>query len=174
VKQSLYRLLILLLLITGCTEEAKEVPFSLPQYQQWHKLSHKILHYPVPGHGKSLRVIYGNEQAFSPLKSRDTFGRNIYTYRDGTMVVMESYGDATEMKKGVKRLAVMVKDSRSLQAVNGWLYYVVKGDNNPHLITSNMCNGCHEAANEKHPYFDGNVNNSFRDYLFTFSQKKEK
>jgi hypothetical protein len=29
-----------------------------------------------------------------------------------------------------------------------------------------MCHGCHEAANEEHPYFDKNKTGLVRDYLF--------
>jgi hypothetical protein len=35
-----------------------------------------------------------------------------------------------------------------------------------------MCLGCHEAANEEHPYFDKNKGDAFRDYLFSPFVKK--
>jgi len=38
-------------------------------------------------------------------------------------------------------------------------------------VKGRMCVGCHEAANEKHPYFDGNKKEMFRDYLFTLIAK---
>jgi hypothetical protein len=61
----------------------------------------------------------------------------------------------------------MIKDRSSSNALEGWLFYV-KNPGNPQLIliTNRTCVGCHEAANEAHPYFDKNPQGILRDYVF--------
>ena len=63
-------------------------------------------------------------------------------------------------------LTIMVKDSENKDAKDGWLYYMIPPGKDAKMIKGKMCHGCHEAANEEHPYFDKNKNSIFRDYLF--------
>jgi hypothetical protein len=68
----------------------------------------------------------------------------------------------------------MVKDSKNDNSIDGWKYYMVEPGKKPLLMSGRMCVGCHEAANEQHPYFDKNRDAMFRDYLFVkiASEKK--
>ncbi len=48
----------------------------------------------------------------------------------------------------------------------GWMYYVKKKNIPLMNVRGRMCTGCHEAANDPHPYFDGNKEKRYRDFLF--------
>jgi hypothetical protein len=61
----------------------------------------------------------------------------------------------------------MVKNSAAPGAQAGWLYYLKRPGRQPAPVTGRMCHGCHEAANEEHPYFDKNKKGLFSDYLFS-------
>jgi hypothetical protein len=157
--------------LTGCGGEQK--PTGWENYRSWKKPLAAPLENAVPGHGQGVRVIYAAESAFNPVVSTDNTGRRRVVMKEGTIIVKEVYQNRAEFKRGaVDNLTVMVKDSKNKDAVNGWVWYMQKGMMSPQVMTSRMCAGCHEAANEQHPYFDKNPEDEFRDYLFAPFVKK--
>lgn len=156
------------LLFSYCSKESSK--FTVPAYKSWKKPVDKIVDTPIPGHGESFRVIYANDIAFSSNIVKEG---NVQKVRmnEGSIVVKEVFEKREDVEYKIPGLFIMVKDSRSPDAINGWVYYMKKPGKDAVEITWRMCVGCHEAANEKHPYFDGNKNDMFRDYLFTLIAK---
>jgi len=141
--------------------------FVLPEdYTSWKKPVNRVLDYEVPGHGKSFRRIYANAIAFKPVRGKIR-GTDALVMPDGAVIIKETYVKRSDIKKrNYKNLTIMVKDVSSPVSKNGWRYFM-KGKNKPVMeVKSRMCIGCHEAANEPHPYFDKNKKGIFRDYLF--------
>jgi hypothetical protein len=93
---------------------------------------------------------------------------------EGSVIVKEIYKKREDVNKAEPVLTIMVKDSKSKDSIDGWKYYMVEPEMKPSLVSGRMCVGCHEAANEQHPYFDRNKEGIFRDYLFVkiASEKK--
>ena len=51
--------------LAGCSA-TETATFSVPaNYRTWQKATKRILDYEVPGHGATIRLIYGNDIAFS-------------------------------------------------------------------------------------------------------------
>ena len=86
--------------------------------------------------------------------------------KDGSVIVKEVYQKRNDINNAEPVLPIMVKDSKSRNSLDGWKYYMVEPGKKPLLVSGRMCVGCHEAANEQHPYFDKNRDAMFRDYLF--------
>ena len=94
------------------------------------------------------------------------------TVPDGAVIIKEVYKTRRDIGRAVPELTIMVKDRSHSRALDGWLYYLKKPGKDAVLIQERMCVGCHEAANEEHPYFDGNKKRLFRDYLYIPLGKK--
>ncbi len=159
-------LFIAVFMIISCGMD-KQSSFVVPEdYTSWKKPVNRVLDYEVPGHGKSFRRIYANAIAFKPI-SKKIRGADTQIMPDGAIIVKETYAKRSDIKKrNYKNLTIMVKDLSSRAANNGWRYFM-KAKNKPVMeVKSRMCIGCHEAANEPHPYFDKNKKGLFRDYLF--------
>ena len=151
-----------LAIVTACTSQ-RETPFSLPEdYRSWKRPIKRVLDNPVPGHGASYRIIYGNDKTFEGSKKN-----GLFTVPDGAILIKENYVSRKDIKKGKYfDRTIMVKNSKAPDAVAGWLYYV-KGQDKPVApVKGRKCVGCHEAANEPHPYFKKNPRGEFRDFLF--------
>ncbi len=149
-----------------CKEKAIEEQLTIPEnYQKWKQPAEKILDYTIPGHGASARIIYANSEAYNYTETNINDSVKI-TYPDGTIIIKEVYNKKESIGKSLPVLDIMIKNSKSADAVNGWLYYMQTPGGKPELIKGRMCVGCHEAANDPHPYFDKNINEDFRDYLF--------
>jgi len=153
----------LLLACSGKNNTAFTVPSD---YRTWKKPVAKILDYPVPGHGPTFRVIYGNRTAYSAKITKDTSGTDKIAMPDGSVLIKEIYKTRKDVSRKEPKLTIMVKDARSKSALNGWRYYNKEPGKPLLLVEGRMCVGCHEAANEPHPYFDKNIRGIFRDYLF--------
>ncbi len=157
-------LTLIVLVFFGCTTKKEEEPFKVPDnYRSWDKATKKVLDYPVPGHGASFRIVYANDIAFSARLDRKN---KRLSMPDGSIVIKETYAEREDIPKKFKNLTIMVKDKKNKKSLNGWFYYMQAPDMKPMRIDGRMCMGCHEAANEEHPYFDKNPEGLFRDYLF--------
>ena len=148
----------------GCTNS--EDSFNVPEYKGWWKPVNRVLDTPVPGHGATYRIIYANDAAFDSKIIKDDSGRKRVLMNDGSVVIKEVYKKRSDINRLEPELTIMVKDSKSRGSLDGWKYYVVEPGKKPLLMSGRMCVGCHEAANEQHPYFDKNRDAMFRDYLF--------
>jgi hypothetical protein len=158
--------LLTLALLSGCSNKQEE-KFTVPaNYRSWKKPVKKLLDYPVPGHGDTVRVIYGNKTAFTAVLTKDKTGTDMIDMPDGSIIVKEIYKRKRDVNRKEPELTIMVKNARSTQALHGWFYYVKKPRKPLIRIDGRLCIGCHEAANESHPYFDKNKKGIFRDYLF--------
>ncbi len=148
--------------------------FTVPEYKEWRKPVNRVLDTPVPGHGATFRIIYANDTAFESEIIAEASGRKRVVMKEGSIVVKEVYKRRADVNRADPELTIMVKDSKSLNSLDGWKYYMVEPAGEPQLISGRMCVGCHEAANEQHPYFDQNKDAIFRDYLFVkiASEKK--
>jgi hypothetical protein len=158
--------LFILVSIVSCSKGSNSDAITIPDYKKWKKPVDKILDYPVPGHGPGFRIIYANDITFTATESTDSRGRKKIVFPEGSYIVKESYKSKKDIGKKEPVVFAMIKNSKSTQSVSGWIYYLKKPGESPAVIKTKMCNGCHEAANEKHPYFDGNPDDSFRDYIF--------
>lgn len=154
----------MLCLLSGCTLQAGD-EFVLPKYRTWARITKKAVDYPVPGHGASLRIIYANEPAVKARTGRKESDERL-PMPDGAIIVKEVYERKGDVDKKEPQLTIMVKKGSAPGAQGGWLYYTKNPGESPVPVRSRLCIGCHEAANEPHPYFDKNKKGLFRDYLF--------
>ncbi|OHD67378.1 MAG: hypothetical protein A2W19_00235 [Spirochaetes bacterium RBG_16_49_21] len=138
-----------------------------PDYRSWGKPVKKLLDYPVPGHGPTFRVIYANKTAFTASVAKNQTGTARITMPDGSIIIKEIYKKKGDVNKKEPELTIMVKNLKSKLSLHGWFYYVKHPGKPITRIDGRLCIGCHEAANEPHPYFDKNAKGIFRDYLFT-------
>jgi hypothetical protein len=153
--------------LAGCSA-TERATFSVPaNYRTWQKATKRILDYEVPGHGATIRLIYGNDIAFSAAVTKDKNGADRIIMLDGSIIIKEIFNKRKDVGKTEPSLVIMVKDTRSRLAQDGWVYYKKSPGQPLQTVEGRMCIGCHEAANEPHPYFDKNTTGIFRDYLFT-------
>ncbi|MFW5863019.1 MAG: cytochrome P460 family protein [Spirochaetota bacterium] len=140
--------------------------FTLPEnYRQWKNPVDRVITYPVPGHGEGARLIFANDKSFDPrIKEGNLYDSIIM--QDGSVIIKESYQSKADIGKSDPLVYVMVKDTSVKDAQDGWLYYMKKPNGILQRFKGKMCHECHAAANESHPYFDGNPKANFRDYLF--------
>lgn len=152
-------------MLAGCGRDAAKT-YSWEGYRSWRKMTPEPLEYPVPGHGKALRVIYVNAiAAAARWETRD--GRRRLVVPEGGIVVKEQFADRAALAADtVTMFTVMVKDSSHPLAHDGWIYFMTPSTASAEPLRSQMCLGCHEAANDRHIYFDRNEEELFRDYLF--------
>ena len=165
-KIMLFSIIIVIAVMTSCSQGNKAENLSVPDYKKWKKPVNQIIDYPVPGHGSGFRIIFANEISYTAAFSKDNRGLNKIVYPEGSYIIKEVYKSRKDIGKNDPVVYGMLKNSKSSQAVNGWIYYVKKPNDLLTVVNTKMCAGCHEAANEKHPYFDGNTDDSFRDFLF--------
>jgi hypothetical protein len=151
----------------SCNSPAKEPVFTIPpDYHKWKRPLKKAVEYMVPGHGKSSRIVYANNTAFERYTIKDERGAARILCPDGSIVIKEVYADKKDIGKKEPVLDIMVKRSGAAGSMDGWLYYMKQPGGPVVHVTGRLCAGCHEAANEMHPYFDKNEKGIFRDYLF--------
>lgn len=160
------KILIFCILIAGCTKTVEDT-FSVPNdYQSWKKPINEILTYVVPGHADGARIIYANSKAFQVAREKMQDGRMRYDFIDGSIIIKEKYKSEDEIGSAEPILTIMVKNRTDSRSVNGWLYYMQQPGKDVVFVESKMCSGCHDAANEKHPYFDKNEDEDYRDFIF--------
>ncbi len=153
--------------IGGCSQKKQEIFFALPDdYKKWKKTVDKVLDYTVPGHGATFRVIYANDIAFKPAREKDLQGRERVVMKEGSIIIKEIYKRREDINREIPLLTIMKKESANELAIKNWLFILKKPGQKAEAVTGRMCIGCHESANEAHPYFDNNPGNLFRDYLF--------
>lgn len=155
-----------ILLLIGCPGKGEKT-FQVPEdYRSWKKPVNKPLDYQIPGHGSSIRIMYANDTAFAARITKDSDGNKRIIMPDGSIIIKEAYKRKEDINNKIRDLTIMVKNSTDKNAMHGWLYYMQKPGKDIMRVDGRMCIGCHEAANEGHPYFDKNIKGMFRDYLF--------
>jgi len=152
----------------SCAKESDN--FKVPDYKGWNRPVNKILDNPIPGHGASYRVIFANDIAFKSKIIKEGSVQRVQM-NEGSIIVKEVFEKREDINYKIPDLFIMVKESKDPDAINGWVYYMKKPGKEAVEVKWRMCVGCHEAANEKHPYFDGNKSEMYRDYLFTLIAK---
>lgn len=168
-----------LMAFCACTSPAAELAFP-ENYRQWKKPVKRILDYPVPGHGDTARIIYANDIAFRPVVTGEKNRTTRVEMKNGAIIVKEVYANSEAARKKSKTpsyiiLDIMYKNRSHPENQDGWLYYIMEPGGELTRIKGRLCVECHVAANESHPYFDGNRNETFRDYLFVpFGNMNEK
>ncbi len=156
-----------LLVMAGCSGKKKISAFTVPKgYKTWKKPVKRVLKYEIPGHGDSQRIIYANKKAFDPEREKTPAGVERIVFKEGSVIVKEVYGKNANIASSEPALTVMKKESDHPQALNGWVYCIKKPGKDPVVVTTRLCVGCHESANERHPYFDKNRKGIYRDYIF--------
>jgi len=168
--KSIIPLIILIISMTLFCKKEEEEHFDVPDYKKWNHPVDRVLDTPIPGHGASFRIIYANDIAFKS-KIIKTAGVPRVSMNDGSIIVKEVYDKREDIGVRTPGLFIMIKASKDPDAINGWTYYSKKPGQEAVEVKWRMCVGCHEAANEQHPYFDGNKKEIFRDYLFTLIAK---
>ncbi|MBN1498816.1 MAG: cytochrome P460 family protein [Spirochaetes bacterium] len=159
------------LVLLNCSKTVTNEEYRVPDdYRAWKKPTDKILDYIVPGHGKSARIIYANDEFYN-VKINEVNGVKRYSFNDGTVIIKEVYPDKDAVRTSDPMLTIMVKNSKSPDAIHGWLYYMQNPKTDIMEVNTRMCVGCHEAANDTHPYFDKNPNQEFRDFVFVINEK---
>lgn len=158
-------ILIMVILTVSCNRNMIFVVSD--NYTDWKKTTEVRLDYPIPGHENHFRQIFINPIGEN-AKKEEFSGRVQYTYPEGTIVIKEIYsGTSVDPGERPAQLTVMVKDSKSSKARGGWIWIVKQVKTGQEIIVENdFCVGCHEAANDIHPYGDLNPRGEFRDYLF--------
>ena len=168
-------ILLILITISGilCSKKIEQ-DFLIPKdYRLWKKAYADVLDYPVPGHGDTIRVIYANEKAFQAKIVEDKYYNSRVIFPDGAIIIKEVYKNRNDINMAEPELTIMKKDSIHQDALDDWIYYLAKpGEKFAKPIKGRMCIGCHEAANDKHPYFTGNPRGIFCDYVFIGIAKK--
>ena len=99
-------------------------------------------------------------------KKAEEDGIKQITFPDGSMIIKETYEKDKPVENQVPTLTIMVKDSQSPHAKDGWLFFMKAPDKPSMFVAGKMCHGCHIAANEKHPFFEQNPTGEFRDFVF--------
>ncbi len=154
-----------MMLITGCNETNSTI--TIPEnYDTWTRLNREELDYPIPGHESNYRIIYINEKGLGLTVSEDNNRK--YTFPEGTIIaksVYEGLNPAADARPVM--VTSMIKDPDHPNARGGWVW-VMKDLNagKTQIIEETFCYTCHAAANEAHPYADGNPQEEFRDFVF--------
>ncbi len=152
-------------LLFSCSKETDK-RFTIPEdYRSWKKPVNKVLDYPITGHGKGFRIMYANDIAYRAKTIRDKNGNNKVIMPPGSVIIKEIYKKRSDINKKKPVFTIMVKEN-SKDIDYGWAFYLKKPGKKLVKVKSKMCIGCHEAANERHPYFDKNSKGIFRDFIF--------
>lgn len=137
-------------------------------YRSWRRTTERALDFPIPGHGRSYRRIYVNDvgAAFRDARENGAATGN-GEYPDGTIVVKEIYPGSAEPPAGAEpqSLDIMAKDAAAGTGSGGWRW-IVRTKGADAEADAGFCLRCHDGANAKNPFGDGNPAGDFRDYLF--------
>ena len=167
-KSHIVWLMVSVCVLCACEQQKYQEWDPIPvDYQSWHQPLKQPIEYAVVGHGESRRIIYVNELALQAKHVENKYGQKLLRFPNGAIIIKEVFRFRNNGYEPHPQVVSMVKDTNDPKAQDGWLYYV-RNPNNPQVkqIDSRLCSGCHEAANESHPYFDNNPNSQFRDYVF--------
>lgn len=165
-----YPVMALALFLSGCSRT--EEPISVPgEYETWERLNTVELDYPIPGHESNYRIIYINDKGLQ-VEIEETDGEVRYNFPEGTIIAKAVY-EGLDPPPDAKPVMVtgMVKSSDHAKARGGWVWVVKNlGSGEERIIEEAFCYTCHAAANESHPYADGNPEGEFRDFVFFVSE----
>jgi len=153
-------------LLVGCAAEKPPV-YATPDYHSWKRTTDVVLDYPIPGHQNRFRIPRMNEVGFTAKPTTDN-GKRHWDFPVGTIIVKEIYQTPKPAAKELPiQLTIMVKAPKDPRSQGGWLWVTRDLPNGKEAVfMGNFCITCHENANEKHPYGDGNPNEEFRDYVY--------
>jgi len=156
---------ILALIFPACRKEVLD--FVPEDYSSWRRTTEIPLDYPIPGHMDTMRIPRMNEIGWSAAPSPDGEGRSRWGFPEGTVIVKEVYANKNPAPgEAPTMLTVMAKQPRDSRALGGWLWITASAGGEEKLFSGSFCVSCHANANEKHPYFDRNPLEEFRDYVF--------
>jgi hypothetical protein len=156
--------------LINCSDDIGLQNFTIPKdYKNWRKPYNEPVRYAIPFHGNTIRIAYANDLAYKPKIDKKDKGSTNIEYLNGTIFIKENYSVDKYSNNPEPVITIMVKNTENPQSHNGWLYYIKKPKEDLTMVTSKLCYGCHESANEEHPYFDKNENNDFRDYIFSLT-----
>lgn len=155
---------------TGCTEKAEELHVP-DNYSSWRRVNDVELDYPIPGHESNYRIIYMNDIGFE-AETVKAGGKEELHYPAGTIIAKAVYeGLNPEPGADPVMVTAMIKNPDHPNARGGWVWTVKNlGTGEEQIIEGQFCFTCHSAANESHPYADGNPREEFRDYVFFSAQ----
>jgi cytochrome P460 len=163
--RSILAILTISILFSSCSKD-KDRNFTIPKdYRSWEKPVKKVLDYQITGHGNSFRIMYANEISYTAKRIKAKNGNWKVIMPEGSVIIKEMYNKRKDINKKDPTCTIMVKGKKG-DPDFGWSYYMKKPGNKIMKVESKMCIGCHEAANERHPYFDKNKEGIFRDFLF--------
>jgi hypothetical protein len=156
---------VLALLPSACR---KEEPSYVPSdFLSWRRTTEVPLDYPIPGHMDTLRVPRMNAVGWTAAPVPGGDGKNRWDFPEGTVIVKEVYSSRNPAPgEGPSMLTVMAKQPRDSRALGGWLWITKSSGGEEKVFTGSFCVSCHANANERHPYFDRNPLEEFRDYVF--------
>jgi hypothetical protein len=154
------------LLLSACARGPERV-YATPDYAEWARTTSVVLDYPIPGHENRLRIPRMNAIGFTAVPKRLS-GRLVWSFPEGTVIVKEVYASAKPAPgEAPIQLTIMAKAGADTRAQGGWLWITKALPGGQEAVfTGNFCGTCHENANEKHPYGDGNPGEDFRDYVY--------
>ncbi len=157
-------LVIALVFTAGCGDGNKPDNLVPDNYAGWASTVDGPLVYQIPGHTMAMRRIYINETGTN-FKSTLRSGQVIYEYPEGTIILKENY--PTEASTVPAQLTVMIKSPNDMRARGGWLWVAKDvATGGERIFSDEFCFTCHQNANERHPYGDGNADREFRDFVF--------
>jgi hypothetical protein len=153
-------------MLAGCSP-GKSTVYATTDYHSWARTTDVVLDYPIPGHQDRFRIPRMNAVGFTAKPAMEN-GKLRWNFPSGTVIVKEVY-QTTKPAPGELpvQLTIMVKAPRDPHSQGGWLWITRDlPDGKEAVFMGNFCITCHENANEKHPYGDGNPREEFRDYVY--------
>lgn len=169
--KNLVILIITIFIFISCTEPEIN-PYLNLDYSNWKKTTNIELDYPIPGHMDNYRIAYIN-QIGENLSITQQGQSVIHDYPKGTIIIKEIYENTTyQPGDKVISLTAMVKNPQSPYAQGGWIWIMKPMPNGKEIINRDgFCFNCHNDANERHPYGQGNPDEEYRDCVFyTFTK----
>ena len=145
----------------------KAPAYATDDYHLWQRTTNVVLDYPIPGHQDRYRIPRMNAVGFT-AQPTTVNGKRHWDFPEGSVIVKEVYANTkpAPQEKPIQ-LTIMVKAPKDPHSQGGWLWITrdLPGGKEA-VFMGNFCITCHENANEKHPYGDGNPNEEFRDYVY--------
>jgi hypothetical protein len=157
-------ILVVIITAAGCDGEDNQALLVPTEYTGWASTVDGPLVYQIPGHIMEMRRIYINDVGTN-LKLSAREGQVQYEYPEGTIIVKENY--LTETSTVPTELTVMIKSASDMRARGGWIWVAKNvATGGERVFSDEFCFTCHQNANERHPYGDGNENREYRDFVY--------
>ena len=113
-----------------------------------------------------------NSIGFSARPSIDN-AKSRWDFPPGTIIVKEVYSTPKPAADELPiQLTIMVKAPKDPRSQGGWIWLTRDLPDGKESVFMGTTHTCHDNANEKHPYGDGNPNEEFMDYVYSSSLAK--